>query len=71
MSRSGDISPETKILFDEIIANLTEGERELLKEKADGTSLEAMASQFGVSVATIKRRWDALIEKAREVTAPR
>jgi RNA polymerase sigma factor (sigma-70 family) len=66
--RASPVAADDQVLLDQILSRLSEDERRLLDWKeVDGASLRAMASEFGVSLATIKRRWDALVEKCRGI----
>jgi RNA polymerase sigma factor (sigma-70 family) len=65
MPTSNPLPSDDKFLLEQILSSLSEDERELLRLKADESSLEEMAAHFGVSIATIKRRWCAVIEKSR------
>jgi len=56
---------EDRFLLEEILTRLTVEEQGLVRLKADGATLQEMASASGVSTATIKRRLKAIVEKTQ------
>lgn len=60
---------ENKLLLERIFSTLSEEERRLCKLRANGIPLQRMAHELGVSLATVKRRWDAIVEKSRSTLA--
>jgi RNA polymerase sigma factor (sigma-70 family) len=56
---------EDKIFLRKFVSTLSDEEQSLCKQMAAGYSLSRMASTLGVSLATVKRRWDVIREKGR------
>lgn len=54
---------ENKVFLQQFLSTLSDDERRLCGYMAGGLSLEGMASRAGVSLATVKRRWEAIREK--------
>jgi len=55
------------LLLKEILSRLSEDEQALCYLKAFGEPLDEIASDLGVSLATVKRRWKAIVEKSRMI----
>jgi len=53
------------LLVSEILSNLTDAERELVQLRIEDASLQEIAVHFGISTATVKRRWNAVTQKLR------
>ncbi|MGH2506610.1 MAG: sigma-70 family RNA polymerase sigma factor [Ktedonobacteraceae bacterium] len=58
------MAADDKLLLEEILLDFSEDDVRLLRWKVNGESIESMARQLGVSIATIKRRWDDLLTRA-------
>ncbi len=60
-------APDEKLSLEKILATLSDDERALFQMKAHGEPLDSIASTLGVSLATVKRRWKAILEKCRGI----
>jgi RNA polymerase sigma factor (sigma-70 family) len=58
---------DEKLRLERILSSLSEDERTLCELKAQEVSLYGIATTLGVSLATVKRRWRAILEKCRNV----
>lgn len=56
---------DNKIFLRKFVSTLSDEEQSLCEFMAVGLSLSTMADRLGVSLATIKRRWDVIREKGR------
>jgi RNA polymerase sigma factor (sigma-70 family) len=56
---------DSRVALEKLLSTFSEDDRRLWQMKVDGTDLSSMASRLDVSLATVKRRWDALQEKVR------
>jgi|SRR5271156_99025 len=58
---------DNQLLVRKIFSMLSEDEQYLCEMKIDGCPLNGIASTLGVSLATVKRRWKAIVEKSRSI----
>jgi DNA-binding NarL/FixJ family response regulator len=56
---------EAKLFLQKVLSTLSDEERTLCELMRKGESLHRMADKLGVSLATVKRRWDGIREKGR------
>lgn len=56
---------EDKVFLRKFVSTLSDEEQALCQQMAAGYSLSTMASTLGVSLATVKRRWDVIRDKGR------
>jgi RNA polymerase sigma factor (sigma-70 family) len=56
---------EDKIFLRKFVSTLSDEEQAICRQMAAGWSLLTMGERLGVSVATVKRRWDVIREKGR------
>ena len=56
---------EAKLLLEKVLSTLSDEERTLCGMMQNGLPLHRMADYLGVSLATVKRRWDGIREKGR------
>lgn len=55
-------------LLVDLVAHLSDADRELLQRELDGYSRSEIAAQLGLAPSTITRRMDAIIEKLKEIS---
>jgi RNA polymerase sigma factor (sigma-70 family) len=56
---------EAKLFLEKFLSTLSDEERTLCEVMQNGWPLHRMAHELGVSLATVKRRWDDIREKGR------
>jgi RNA polymerase sigma factor (sigma-70 family) len=56
---------EANLMLEKFLSTLSEEERTLCELMKKGWALHRMAYKLGISLATVKRRWDGIREKGR------
>jgi RNA polymerase sigma factor (sigma-70 family) len=56
---------EANLFLQKFLSTLSDEERALCEMMKNGRSLHRMADELGVSLATVKRRWDSIRQKGR------
>jgi RNA polymerase sigma factor (sigma-70 family) len=58
---------EAKLFLQKFLSSLSDQERTLCEMMKSGKPLHRMADELGISLATVKRRWDDIRQKGRNV----